>query len=65
MLAIVPVSLANAYFFSRFSHRFNARKAHLVGAAVFAFFAFDTVLGLLTGFSVWETAVETLASVLA
>jgi putative Ca2+/H+ antiporter (TMEM165/GDT1 family) len=65
MLAIIPVSLANAYFFSRFSHRFNARKAHLAGAAVFAFFAVDTVLGLLTGFSVWETAVETLASVLA
>ena len=59
MLAILPVSLANAYFFDRFSHSFDARKAHLVGAALFAFFALDTVLGLVVGVSVWETAIGT------
>lgn len=57
MLAIIPVSLANAYFFHRFSHRFDLRKAHYVGAALFAFFGLDTVLAMVTGFSVWETFV--------
>jgi putative Ca2+/H+ antiporter (TMEM165/GDT1 family) len=57
MLAIIPVSLANAYFFDRFSGRFDARKAHLVGATLFAFFALDTVLGLVVGVSIWETGV--------
>jgi putative Ca2+/H+ antiporter (TMEM165/GDT1 family) len=57
MLAIVPVSLANAYLFSRFSGRFDARAAHYVGAALFAFFALDTVLAVTTGVSVWETVV--------
>ena len=66
MLAIIPVSLVNAYFFYTFSHRFDLRKAHLFGAALFAFFGLDTVLSILTGFSVWETVVETLsAAVLA
>ncbi len=55
MLAIVPVSLANAFFFHRFSHRVDLRKAHLLGAALFAFFALDTFLSVFTGFSVWET----------
>jgi putative Ca2+/H+ antiporter (TMEM165/GDT1 family) len=64
MLAIIPVSLANAHFFHRFSHRFDARKAHLAGAALFGFFAADTVLAILTGFSVWETAVSTATDVL-
>jgi|AntRauTorcE11897_2_1112592.scaffolds.fasta_scaffold07739_2 putative Ca2+/H+ antiporter (TMEM165/GDT1 family) len=54
MLVIIPVSLANAYFFYTFSHRFNARKAHFAGAAVFAFFAFDTALSLAVGVSLWE-----------
>ena len=58
MLAIIPVSVANAVFFHRFSHRFDVRKAHLFGAALFAFFAADTVLSVLTGVSVWETVVE-------
>ncbi|MFB6175893.1 MAG: TMEM165/GDT1 family protein, partial [Halobaculum sp.] len=49
MLVIVPVSLANAYFFHRFSHRFDVRKAHYVGAALFAFFGLDTVLSITTG----------------
>ena len=62
MLAIIPVSLVNAYFFDRFSGRFDARKAHLLGAALFAFFALDTVLGLVTGFSVWETLVSAIAA---
>ena len=57
MLAIIPVSLANADFFDRFSGRFDARKAYLHGATLFAFFALDTVLGLVTGFSIWETGV--------
>lgn len=57
MLAIIPVSLANAYFFNRFSHRFDVRRAHQFAAGLFAFFAADTVLSIVTGFSVWETAV--------
>jgi putative Ca2+/H+ antiporter (TMEM165/GDT1 family) len=61
MLAIIPVSLANAYFFHRFSHRFDVRKAHLAGAALFGFFALDTVLAITTGFSVWETLVSAAA----
>jgi putative Ca2+/H+ antiporter (TMEM165/GDT1 family) len=59
MFAIIPVSLANALFFYRFSHRFDLRKAHLFGALIFAFFAADTVLSLTVGFSVWETVVGT------
>jgi putative Ca2+/H+ antiporter (TMEM165/GDT1 family) len=61
MLAIIPVSLANAYFFHRFSHRFDVRKAHLAGAALFGFFALDTVLAITTGVSAWETLVSTAA----
>ncbi|MFB6127939.1 MAG: TMEM165/GDT1 family protein [Halolamina sp.] len=57
MLAILPVSLANAYFFHTFTHRFDVRKAHFAGAALFAFFAVDTVLSLTVGVSVWETVV--------
>ena len=66
MLAIIPVSLLNAYFFYTFSHRFDLRTAHFVGAALFAFFGLDTVLAMLTDFSIWETIVETItAAVLA
>jgi putative Ca2+/H+ antiporter (TMEM165/GDT1 family) len=57
MLAIIPVSLANAFFFHRFSHRLDLRKAHYVSAGLFAFFASDIVLSIVTGFSVWETVV--------
>jgi len=57
MLAIIPVSLANAYFFHRFSHAVDLRKAHYAGVVVFAFFGADTVLSILTDFSVWETVV--------
>lgn len=64
MLAIVPVSVANAYFFHRFSHRFDARKAHYAGAALFAFFGLDTLLAILTGFSAWERAIESLSELI-
>lgn len=63
MLAIIPISIANALFFHRFSHRFDMRKAHLFGATLFAFFGLDTVLAISTGaltgesFSVWELVV--------
>ena len=58
MLAIIPVSLANAYLFHTFAHRVDMRKAHFASAALFAFFGADTVLSIATGFSVWETFVE-------
>jgi putative Ca2+/H+ antiporter (TMEM165/GDT1 family) len=64
MLVIVPVSLANALFFHKFSHKFDLRKAHYAGAAIFLFFAFDTLLAITTGVSVWETVVNSVASVL-
>ncbi|WP_436910513.1 TMEM165/GDT1 family protein [Halosimplex marinum] len=57
MLVIIPISLANAYFFSTFSGRFDAAKAHLFGASVFFFFGLDTFLAIFTDFSVWETVV--------
>ncbi|MDS0477974.1 TMEM165/GDT1 family protein [Natrinema sp. 1APR25-10V2] len=63
MLAIIPVSIANALFFHHFSHRFDARLAHFAGAGLFLFFGLDTILQLLTGFSVWETIVEGISSV--
>lgn len=62
MLAIIPVSIANAFFFHKFSHKFDVRKAHYAGAALFLFFGLDTLLSIFTGFSVWETVVGTLAS---
>jgi putative Ca2+/H+ antiporter (TMEM165/GDT1 family) len=63
MLAIVPVSLANAYFFHTFADQFDARRAHAGAAAIFFFFGLDTFLAVLTGISVWETVVNTLAAV--
>jgi putative Ca2+/H+ antiporter (TMEM165/GDT1 family) len=62
MLAIIPVSLANAVFFYRFSHRFDLRKAHFFGAGLFAFFGLDTVLSITVGFSVWEQVVQTVST---
>ncbi|MFB6266409.1 MAG: TMEM165/GDT1 family protein [Halodesulfurarchaeum sp.] len=62
MAAIIPVSIANAFLFHRFSRRFDVRKAHLAGAALFAFFGVDTILSLLTGFSIWETAISRLTT---
>jgi putative Ca2+/H+ antiporter (TMEM165/GDT1 family) len=64
MLVIIPVSLVNAYVFHTFSHKFDARRAHMAGAALFVFFAADTFLAVLTGFSVWETAVGTFTDLL-
>ena len=61
MLAIIPVSLANAYFFHRFTDRIDARKAHYAGAALFVFFGLDSALAILTDFSVWETIVGTVS----
>jgi putative Ca2+/H+ antiporter (TMEM165/GDT1 family) len=62
MAAIIPVSLANALFFYRFSHRFDLRKAHFIGAGIFLFFAADTVLSITTGYSVWEEVVGAVSS---
>jgi len=64
MLAIIPVSLANAYLFHRFSHKFNLRKAHYAAAGLFAFFGLDGFLSVTAGVSVWETVVETVSAVL-
>ncbi|UPV74096.1 TMEM165/GDT1 family protein [Halorussus limi] len=64
MLAVIPVSLANAFFFHKFSHKFDVRKAHYAGAVLFLFFGLDTALSVFTGFSVWETAVGTIAGVI-
>ena len=64
MVAIVPVSLANAYFFHRFSHRFDLRKAHYIGAAIFAFFGADTVASITVDFSAWEILVGTVSEIL-
>jgi putative Ca2+/H+ antiporter (TMEM165/GDT1 family) len=64
MLVIVPISLANAYFFSTFAGRFDAAKAHLFGASVFFFFGLDTFLAIFTDFSVWETVVGAVAGAL-
>jgi len=63
MLAIIPVSAANALFFHRFSGRFDRRKAHLAGAVIFGLFAVDTVLQIATGFSIWETVVDRITAV--
>ena len=65
MLAIIPVSIANALFFYRFSHRFDLRKAHFVGAALFLFFAADFGLSVVFGFSLWETLVGVVAGALS
>jgi putative Ca2+/H+ antiporter (TMEM165/GDT1 family) len=64
MLAIIPVSLANALFFHRFAHKVDLRKAHFVAAALFVFFGLDTLLSVATGFSVWESVVGGLSSLL-
>jgi putative Ca2+/H+ antiporter (TMEM165/GDT1 family) len=64
MLVIIPVSLVNALFFYKFSHKFDLRKAHYAGAAIFLFFALDTLLAVTTGFSVWETVVSGVATAL-
>jgi putative Ca2+/H+ antiporter (TMEM165/GDT1 family) len=58
MLAIIPISLANAYFFHTFAHRFDMRRAHVASAALFAFFGADTVLSIVADVSVWETFID-------
>ena len=64
MLAIIPVSLLNAYFFHRFAGRLDLRTAHVVSAGIFLFFAGDTVLKLAVGVSVWETVVVAVSDLL-
>jgi putative Ca2+/H+ antiporter (TMEM165/GDT1 family) len=71
MLVIIPVSLANAYFFHTFSHRFDIRAAHYAGAVLFAFFGLDTILGIVTGSeavfghnSIWEAVVSVASEVI-
>lgn len=64
MLAIIPVSLLNAYFFHRFSQRINVRKVHYAGAFLFLFFAGDLILQITVGFSVWETLIQQVASMI-
>jgi putative Ca2+/H+ antiporter (TMEM165/GDT1 family) len=68
MAAIIPVSLANALVFDRFSRQYDARKAHFIGATIFAFFGLDTVLHIATrnllegpGISVWEWLVSSIS----
>ncbi|RLM59519.1 UPF0016 domain-containing protein [Halobellus sp. Atlit-31R] len=65
MLAIVPISLANAYLFHTFAHKFNMRKAHFGSAILFGFFGLDTLLSMVTGFSVWETFIATVSAAAA
>lgn len=60
MLAILPVSAANAYVFHRVAHRIDMRSAHLAGAALFSFFALDFTLSAVIGVSVWETGIDAL-----
>ncbi|MFB6252306.1 MAG: TMEM165/GDT1 family protein [Halobellus sp.] len=62
MLAIIPISLANAYFFHTFAHRFDMRKAHFASAALFAFFGADTALSIITGFSLWEAFIRSVSA---
>ncbi|KAB1189102.1 MULTISPECIES: TMEM165/GDT1 family protein [Haloferax] len=64
MLAIIPVSIANAYFFHRFSDRFDTRKAYLGAALLFGFFALETTVAIFTGFSAWETFVTGVSDVI-
>ena len=64
MLAIIPVSLANAYLFHHVIGRVNLRRAHFAGAALFLFFGLDTLLSMAIGISVWERFVDLAASAL-
>lgn len=64
MLAIIPVSLANAYFFHRFAGKFDLRRAHFAAASLFLFFGLDTLLQVATGFSLWDTVVSGVSEVL-
>lgn len=54
MAAIIPISLLNALFFSKFSSLVDLRKAHFVSAVLFAFFGIDTLQSVITGVSLWS-----------
>ncbi|SDX67268.1 TMEM165/GDT1 family protein [Halopenitus persicus] len=62
MAAIIPVSLVNAFVFFRFANRFDLRTAHHLAGAAFAFFGIDTLQAIVTGVSVWDTAIEAVAA---
>ncbi|MFB6081653.1 MAG: TMEM165/GDT1 family protein [Halanaeroarchaeum sp.] len=62
MLAIIPVSIANAVFFHRFSPRIDRRLAHVAGGTLFAFFALDSALTLAFDVSIWEQIVAAVSS---
>lgn len=64
MAAIIPVSLLNALFFSKFSDLINLRKAHLVSAVLFAFFGIDTLQSIITGVSLWGRLLSFLLDIL-
>ncbi|MFB6297331.1 MAG: TMEM165/GDT1 family protein [Salinirussus sp.] len=64
MAAIIPVSLANAFFFYRFSRWFDLRKAHFAGATIFTFFGLDAALTLTIGVSLWERLVGAVSGLL-
>ena len=64
MTAIIPVSIANALFFHKFSRSFDVRKAHYAGAILFGFFGVDTLMSVTIGFSVWERLVASISQIL-
>jgi len=51
--------------FHTFAHRFNMRRAHFASAVLFAFFGADTLLAILTGFSVWGTFIGAVSAAAA
>lgn len=64
MLAIIPISLINAYFFFNFSHKLDLRKAHFAGGILFAFFGIDTLQSKITGVSIWEVLIQIIGNLL-
>jgi len=62
MAAILPITAANAYCAHHLSGPLRGRLAHRVAAGLFAFFALDTTLALISGVSIWETVVRWLAT---
>ncbi|ERG96566.1 TMEM165/GDT1 family protein [Haloquadratum walsbyi] len=63
MLAIIPISLANAYLFHSFSGRLNMRTAYLGSALLFAFFGIDSMMAILFDFSVWEIIIGEITTI--
>ena len=65
MLAIIPISLANAYVFHSFSGRVNMRTAYLGSALLFAFFGVDAIMSIAFDFSVWEMIIAEITTVVS